>query len=109
MDFHPTAYVDTETNLMGLEEVMKPVNNGLAELGLKGVYFEDNYTAHKTEKVTDYWASELKQFEQGPLYFPPNLTMSLQPIDAGIGLLNPKKLIGTSPLLSSRQSSVECE
>ena len=73
-------------------EVMKPVNNGLAELGLKGVYFEDNYTAHKTKKVTDYWASELKQFEQGPLYFPPNLTTSLQPIDAGIGLLYKNKV-----------------
>ena len=91
VDFHPTAYVDTDTNLMGLQEVMKPVNSGLAELGLKGVYFEDNYTAHKTERVAEYWSTELSQFKS-PYYFPPNLTMSLQPIDAGIGLLYKNKV-----------------
>ena len=94
VSFHPNAYVDWESNLLGLQQVMKPINDYLAESSVKGVYYEDNFSAHKKEIVVDYWESDLKQFK-APQYYPPDLTMSLQPVDAHIGIRYKKAVYKT--------------
>ena len=94
VSFHPNAYVDWESNLLGLQHVMKPINDYLEEINVKGVYYEDNFSAHKKEIVVDYWKSDLKQFKQ-PQYYPPDLTMSLQPVDAHIGIRYKKAVYKT--------------
>ena len=94
VSFHPNAYVDWESNLLGLQQVMKPINDYLEESNVKGVYYEDNFSAHKKESVADYWKSDLQQFKP-PQYYPPDLTMSLQPVDAHIGIRYKKAVYKT--------------
>lgn len=85
--FQENAWVDARTHMVGLKEVLGPVDELLASEGstMKGIVIEDNLSSHKTDAVDQFWIDELPNFEPA-LFVPPNMTSYLQVVDRHIGL-----------------------
>ena len=83
--FQENAWVDEPTNILWLEKVMKPINTFLEENHLHGILMEDNLASHKTAGSRDAFARLLTQFGEEAIWFLPNLTGTLQPVDCHIG------------------------
>ena len=77
--FQPNVWVDAETHMHGLKEVLDPIENYLDNFGfgMQGVVFEDNLSSHRTKAVLDFWGDELPNFEL-PQFVPPNMTDIIQ-------------------------------
>ena len=77
VSFHPNAWVDTETNLYGLDKAKR-----IFERYDECVQFEDNLSSHKTAAVNEFWKSSncIQKL------YPPDLTHVIQPVDRHIGI-----------------------
>ena len=69
--------------------MLKEINRKLEEKDEVGVLFADNLSTHKSEESLTFFKNELPAFAE-PRFYPPNLTMSLQPIDRHIGIIYKK-------------------
>lgn len=85
VSFQPKAWVDTDTHLYWLDNVMKPIDNWLEMQEFDGVMFEDNLGVHHTDKAAEHWKEELPNFHD-PRFYPKNLTLLIQAIDRHIGI-----------------------
>ena len=87
VSFHPNAWVDAQTHMIGLEKVLGPVNSHLEEeeSGMRGVIFEEYLSSHQTDAVFEFWKSQLANFE-APRFVPPRMTEIVQVVDRHIGI-----------------------
>jgi hypothetical protein len=87
VSFQPNAWVDAQTRMHGLKEVLGPIDKLLEieSTSVKGVVVEDNLSSHKTDDVIQYWKSELPHYTE-PRFIPANMTMVLQVVDRHIGV-----------------------
>ncbi len=83
--FTRLAWVNSETNLYGLSKANDDLSGYLKQNNWKAVWFEDNLTAHKTERVQAYWAEHMTHFHP-PCYYPTDTTEFSQPVDRHIVL-----------------------
>ena len=97
VSFQSNSWVEAETHMYGLKEVMGPINdhleleNELKGTSLCGVSVEDNLSSHQTKAVFDLWREEPKNF--GTLEFvPANMTDIIQVIDRHIGVIYKKSV-----------------
>ena len=87
VSFQSNAWVDTQTHVHGIKEVLGPIDRHLDwEKGeMKGLVFEDNLSSHKTDVALDCWKNELKCF-MDPEFVPTKMTDTIQVIDRHIGI-----------------------
>lgn len=89
--FQENAWVDTATNIEGLDLQARgyivPYLERRKALGLsyQGVWIEDGLTSYTTEACLKYWEKYLSLLHR--VQTPPNYTFCLQPIDHHIGEL----------------------
>lgn len=86
VSFQENAWVDAQTHKYGLEKILRPVNDHLEEVGMKGLVIEDNLSSHKTDDVFKFWEEELRNFLP-PKFVPASMTETIQVIDRHIGIL----------------------
>ena len=86
VSFQPKAWVNTDTHLYWLDNVMKPIDDWLETQDFDGAMFEDNLSVHHTDAVAEHWKENLKNFHNTHFY-PANLTLLIQAIDHHIGII----------------------
>ena len=69
----------------GLDLMLGNIARDLAERKKQGVLIEDNFSAHKTDEVMEFWKERLPSFSE-PRFIPAKQSSRIQVIDRHCGI-----------------------